>query len=107
MLIRLNVIDKEGNKTAIDAEEGTTIRQAIMDELAPSMYGLCGGECICGTCHVYVSLEDLKKLEKIKENESETLQTADIEQKENSRLSCQIQLKKEYNNITVTLAHPT
>tara|TARA_B100000686_G_C15901640_1_gene530536 strand:+ start:102 stop:449 length:348 start_codon:yes stop_codon:yes gene_type:complete len=107
MLIRLNVIDNEGKKTVIDAKEGTTIRQAIMDNLAPSMYGLCGGECICGTCHIYVSSEDLKKLEKIKENELETLQTSDIEQKENSRLGCQIQLKNEHNNITVTLAQKT
>jgi len=29
MLIRLNVIDREGKKTVIDIEEGTTIRDAI------------------------------------------------------------------------------
>ena len=32
MLIRLNVIDREGKKTAIDIEEGTTIREAIEEK---------------------------------------------------------------------------
>ena len=68
MLVRLNVIDREGNKTAIDVEEGTTIRQAVMDKLAPGNYGLCEGNCICGTCHVYVSENDFKKLQMILKN---------------------------------------
>ena len=29
MLIRLNVIDRTGNKTVIDAEESATIREAV------------------------------------------------------------------------------
>jgi len=32
MLIRLNVIDRKGKKTAIDIEEGTTIRDAIEEK---------------------------------------------------------------------------
>ena len=52
MSIRLNVIDREGKKTAIDIEEGTTIRDAIEEKLSPDNYGVCGGNCSCGTCHV-------------------------------------------------------
>ena len=39
MLIRLNIIDREGKKTAIDIEEGTTIRDAIEEKLT-SINGL-------------------------------------------------------------------
>lgn len=56
MLIRLNVIDREGKKTVIDIEEGTTIRDAIEEKLSPDNYGVCGGNCVCGTCHVHVTL---------------------------------------------------
>ena len=35
MLIRLNVIDREGKKTVIDIEEGTTIRDAIEETYLP------------------------------------------------------------------------
>ncbi len=107
MAIKLNIIDKTGKKNTIEAEEGQTIREAVMDKLAPTMYGLCGGNCICATCHVYVDEETFKKLEAPDENEIETMETNDIELKKNSRLSCQIELKKEYDNITLTLAHPT
>ena len=103
MLLRLNVIDREGNKTAIDVEEGTTIREAIMNKLAPGDYGLCEGNCICGTCH-YVNTDDFKKLKVAEENETETMETSNVELTTHSRLGCQIELKEEYNNITVTIA---
>ena len=50
MLIRLNVIDREGKTTALDIKEGTTIRDAIEEKLSPDNYGVCGGNCSCGTC---------------------------------------------------------
>ena len=104
MSLNLNVIDREGNKTAIDVEEGTTIREAIMNKLAPGDYGLCEGKCICGTCHVYVNADDFKKLKVAEENETETMETSNVELTTHSRLGCQIELKEEYNNITVTIA---
>ena len=103
-LIRLNVIDREGKKTAIDIEEGTTIRDAIEEKLSPDNYGVCGGNCACGTCHVRVTPGDFEKLKAAEEDEISTLKEAAIEPTAHSRLGCQIELKKEYNNITVTIA---
>ena len=77
--------------------------EAVMNKLAPGNYGLCEGNCICGTCHIYVTEEDFKKLEKAEENEVETLETSNIELTKCSRLSCQIELKKEYDNNTITI----
>ena len=104
MLIRLNVIDREGKKTTIDIEEGTTIRDAIDEKLSPDNYGVCGGSCVCGTCHVYVAPSDFEKLKDAEEDEMSTLKEMAIKPTTHSRLGCQIELKKEYNNITVTIA---
>ena len=104
MTIRLNVIDREGKKTAIDIEEGTTIRDAIEEKLSPDNYGVCGGSCVCGTCHVHVVSSDFEKLKAVEEDEIETLKEAAINPTTHSRLGCQVALKKEYNNITVTIA---
>ena len=104
MTIRLNVIDREGKKTAIDIEEGTTIRDAIEEKLSPDNYGVCGGSCVCGTCHVHVASSDFEKLKAVEEDEIETLKEAAINPITHSRLGCQIKLKKEYNDITVTIA---
>ena len=42
MKIRLNVIDREGKKTAIDIEEGITIRDAIEETLSTDNHSICG-----------------------------------------------------------------
>ena len=104
MLIRLNVIDREGKKTAIDIEEGTTIRDAIEEKVSPENYGICGGNCNCGTCHVYVDPNDFKKLKNLEEDEIEILKKFADKPNANSRLACQVELKKEYNDMTVTIA---
>ena len=62
MSVRLNVIDREGKETALDIEEGTTIRDAIEEKLSPDNYGVCGGSCACGTCHVYFTPGEFEKL---------------------------------------------
>ena len=104
MSIRLNVIDREGKKTTIDVEEDTTIRDAIEEKLSPDNYGVCGGSCACGTCHVYVTPGDFEKLKAAEEEEIGTLKELAIKPTIHSRLGCQIELKKEHNNITVTIA---
>ena len=104
MSIRLNVIDREGKKTTIDVEEDTTIRDAIEEKLSPDNYGVCGGNCACGTCHVYVTLSDFEKLKTAEEEEISTLKEQAIKPTTHSRLGCQIELNKEHNNITVTIA---
>ena len=106
MLVQFNLIDRKENKISIEAEEGTTIKDAIMDKLSPGNFALCGGNCICATCHVYIAEEDFNKLAPRKDDEIETLETNDINQTKLSRLSCQIELKEEFNNITVTMAIP-
>ena len=104
MSIQLNVIDREGKKTTIDVEEGTTMRDAIEEKLSPDHYGVCGGSCACGTCHVYVTPGDFEKFKAAEEEEIGTLKELAIKPTTHSRLGCQIELKKEHNNITVTIA---
>ena len=103
-MIRLNVIDREGNKTPIEADEGATIRDTIANKLTPNNYGNCGGDCICGSCQIHVADGDFDKFAPINEEEAGTLESMAINPIKNSRLGCQIKLKKEHNNITVTIA---
>ena len=79
MLINFNLIDREGKKISIEAEKGTTIREAVMDKLAPGNFGLCGGSNICATCHVYVDEKYFPKLTVATEDELETMETNDID----------------------------
>ena len=104
ILIKLNVIDRDGKKNNIEVEEGTSLRDAIEEKLSPDNFGVCGGNCSCGTCHIYVETEDLKKLKPKEEEETGTLDAAATKPNSYSRLGCQIELKKEHDNITITIA---
>jgi len=53
---------------------------------------------------VHVTPGDFEKLKAAEEDEISTLKEAAIKPTTHSRLGCQIELKKEYNNITVTIA---
>jgi len=104
MPLKLNVIDRKGKQTIIDIEEETTIRDAIDDVLFPDNYGVCQGNCACGTCHVYVKPSDYNKLKAKEDEEIDTLESLSLEPSQYSRLGCQVEFKKAYDNITVTIA---
>ena len=65
-------------------------------------YGICGGEPMCGTCHVYVEKKWLGKIN-TKTTEEELAIDNASELKENSRLGCQIDLTEELNDLTATI----
>ena len=103
MKIKLNVINRDGTQTAINVEEGTTIRDAIEDNIEPESFGICNGNCHCGTCHVFVHPKDFSKLKVLDDAEQKILKQFAVNPNANSRLSCQIELKKELDDITVSI----
>ena len=104
MTIKLHITDREGNEKSIEVSEGTTIKEAIEDNISPDNFGICGGSCACGTCHVYVNPNDFDKLLKKNDEETSTLESLAIEPTQYSRLGCQVELKKDHDNITITIA---
>ena len=86
------------------AEKIQTIKDAIEDEMNLDNYGVCGGCCACGTCHIYVHPNDFDKLINKEDEEILTLESLANDPNQYSRLSCQIIFKKEYENITFTIA---
>ncbi|VDM67548.1 unnamed protein product, partial [Strongylus vulgaris] len=64
--------------------------------------GACEASCACSTCHVYVDEEHLNKLDEPLEEEDDMLDQAPA-LRHNSRLGCQIKLRKDLDGITFTL----
>jgi len=100
--ITVNVTDRKNKKHALEAQKGQTLMQLIDQNELANPYGICGGEPMCGTCHVYVEKEWLDKLNP-KTSEEELARDNASELKENSRLGCQIDLIEELNGLTVTI----
>ena len=102
MTIKLHITDREGTTKSIEVSEGTTIKEAIEDNISPDNFGICGGSCACGTCHVYVNEEWLDKLPKKEDGEEDMLDMA-FEPKKNSRLSCQLIVSDELDGLIVNI----
>ncbi|XP_015903330.1 ferredoxin-2, mitochondrial isoform X2 [Parasteatoda tepidariorum] len=69
-----------------------------------AMHGNCNGEQICSVCHVYTDEKYQEFMPKISEDEAEMLDMVPNVQ-ENSRLSCQIIVKKELEGAVFKLPH--
>ena len=100
--ITVNVTDRKNKKHILEGQKGQTLMQLIDKSELANPYGICGGEPMCGTCHVYVEKEWLGKLNP-KTSEEELAIANSSELKENSRLGCQIDLKEELSGLTVTI----
>jgi 2Fe-2S ferredoxin len=102
MMSQVTYVEQNGTKHEIDLPEGISVMQGALDNGVPGIDGDCGGECACGTCHVYVDDAWLDKLEAIGEAEASILSFADAVQP-NSRLSCQIKMSSGLAGLIVGL----
>ncbi len=98
----INVTDRAGDRHTLEALEGFRIMEIIRD------WGLdikaeCGGACACATCHVYVDEDWAPKLVEPTDEEVDKLDEA-FDVAGNSRLSCQILMRPEFDGIELKLA---
>ena len=64
---------------------------------------ICGGLCSCGTCHVYLDEGWLDKFMQADPDEQDLLEVFDSKE-ENSRLSCQLQLRAVHEGLKLSIA---
>ena len=100
--ITVNVTDRKNKKHILEGQKGLTLMQFIDKHELANPYGICGGEPMCGTCHVYVEKKWLSKLNPKTDEENLAIENAS-ELKENSRLGCQIDLTEDLNGLIVTI----
>ena len=100
--MHIHVTDHAGQRHTLEALEGFRIMEIIRD------WGLdikaeCGGACACATCHVYVDEDWAPKLFEPTDEEIDRLDEA-FDVAGNSRLSCQILMRPEFDGIELKLA---
>ena len=98
---KLVVTNREGETSEIEVENGLTVMEAIRDNGFDELLALCGGNCSCATCHVYV--DEAAGLPEISEDEDDLLESSD-HRKDGSRLACQIPFTADLDGLKVTIA---
>jgi ferredoxin, 2Fe-2S len=86
-------------------KEGDTLLDGALKLKLPEIPAICGGNCACGTCHVYLNDKWVDKVESPLTNSPEIDILKDKKSFDNrrSRLCCQIKIKKEYDGLQVRL----
>ena len=99
---KITFIDHTGNKKTIDADTGGSLMEASDKGGVPGILADCGGAMACATCHVFVDENWYNKLPKKTDDEQGMIDQYAIKPKQNSRLSCQIQVTEELDGLVVT-----
>jgi ferredoxin, 2Fe-2S len=101
--MKLLVINRAGEESAVEAQNGLTLMEAIRDNGFDELLALCGGCCSCATCHVFIDPTLVDQLPPISEDENDLLDSSD-HRDETSRLSCQVQLSAALDGLRVRIA---
>lgn len=99
----IHVIGSDKDQRTVEAEDGRTMMEVLRD-LDIGIEGECEGSLACATCHVWVEPAWIPRLGVKTEEEEDMLDSA-FNVRDNSRLSCQITISPDVDNITVTIPH--
>jgi 2Fe-2S ferredoxin len=98
----IKVVDLNGSEQQVNVPVGGVLMEPLRD-LDAGISAICGGMCSCATCHVYVDPEWVSKLPAAMSDETDMLRDLST-RRDNSRLSCQIQLTAAIDGLRVTVA---
>jgi len=101
-MVKINIINRDGEAASIDAATDQTLMEALRDEDVEGIEAICGGSCACATCHVYVEENWFAKLSAPDEGELDLIEDLDVRQN-NSRLCCQIEVTDDLDGISLTI----
>jgi 2Fe-2S ferredoxin len=98
----ITVTDQSGGERTIQPATGTSLMEALRNAGFDEILALCGGNCSCATCHVYVDPERLGQLAALSADEDDLLDSSDHRQP-NSRLSCQLLVTEDLDGLAITI----
>ncbi len=101
-MAKIKFISHDGIETIVEADNGTSVMNAAVDNGVAGIDADCGGECSCATCHVLIDEAWLAKVGTVSEQEDSMLDL-NPDRESNSRLSCQIPVSDEIDGIIVNL----
>ena len=104
--ITLHFMEPTGRRREVTVAAGTTVMEAAVSHGVAGIEAICGGNCSCGTCHVYVDAPWNRIVGPAEGAELELLSAVDYMQPE-SRLGCQIKTTRKMNGMTLRIPAST
>lgn len=99
---RITYIEHDGAEQQVEVDIGSTVMQGAVNNGLDGIVAECGGACSCATCHCYVDEKWIEMVGAPEDMEQEMLKGLSAS-KENSRLSCQIEVTESLDGLIVRL----
>ena len=96
-------ITGDGERHEVEVENGYSVMEGAINNNIDGIVAECGGACACATCHAYIDDAWFGKLAEMDDMEDSMLDAA-YERKDNSRLTCQIEMSDELDGLIVHIA---
>lgn len=87
----ITIIDPDGLEHRLDAESGVSVMTVARRHAVSGIQAICGGACVCATCHVHVDPAWMAAAGPAIGEEAEMLDFA-ADRRPGSRLSCQLRM---------------
>ena len=102
-MAKVTYIEYDGTAHEVDVPTGWNVMEGAISNGVPGIEAECGGACSCATCHVYVDPAWVEVTGSADGIEQGMLECAASDLRENSRLSCQIQVSDELDGLVLRL----
>ena len=102
-MAKIIFVQPDGKRVEAEVKNGYSVMEAAVDNGVDGIVAECGGACACATCHSYIDEAWLAKLPAMDDMEDSMLDVA-YERRENSRLTCQIEVSDELDGLVVHVA---
>lgn len=99
-MAKITYIQADDTEIIVDVENGMSVMEGAIRNMVRGIEAECGGACACATCHVYIEGKWFGIVGGPGEMEEDMLDFA-FELKENSRLSCQIEVSDKLDGLIV------
>lgn len=99
---KITYVTADGNRIEAEVENGYSVMEGAINNNVDGIIAECGGACACATCHAYVDDKWLEKMPAMDAMEDSMLDAA-FERKDNSRLTCQIEVSDDLDGLVVTV----
>jgi 2Fe-2S ferredoxin len=102
-MAKITFITRSNEEITLEDDSGSVMELATFHDVQ-GIEGNCGGVCSCATCHVHIAPEDIEKVGKATDLESDVLEFEE-NTNEFSRLSCQIEISEALDGIKLFVAN--
>ncbi len=100
---KITYITPDGVHHDTEVKNGYSVMEGAIDNDIEGIVAECGGACACATCHSYVDEAWMDKMPPMDDMEDSMLDAA-FERKDNSRLTCQIEVNDDLDGLVIHVA---